>query len=428
MCMSRPSVIFFVFLLLTLPLQSANGQTTNSFFGMQMNHEIILGEPWPVDSFGALRLWDAGVSWSSINPTPGQYDWSTFDVWLKLAQQRNVDVLYVFGHTPRWASANPNEPGCGNTPGECEPPNDLNSDGSGTNQHFKDFVTAIVRRSASRIHYWEIWDEAPNPARWKGTIAQIVRLSSDANAIIKAADPSAIILSPSSGMRYTGDTDFMNGFLSAGGGNYVDIFAIHGYVQQQGLQPVPENFITYVNEFKAIFAMYNQDTKPIWDTEGSWGIATCCKSTDSDLQAGFVARYVLMHATTQVQRLYWYEWNNNVAGTLWLPNYSTITSAGTLLNPGIAYQQVYNWMVGATLTQPCAIQGTVWTCDFSRPGGYVAKAVWDTSQTCSSGTCTSSQYNVPPGFVNYYTVYGQTVAINGPTVSIGYQPILLVNQ
>jgi len=407
---------------------SAVAQIVRSFFGMQMNHEKILGEPWPVVPIGALRLWDAGVAWSNINTAPGQYDWSRFDAWLNYAQQNNVDVLYVFGRTPRWISSTPNDPGCANSPGECDPPNDLNADGSGTNQHFKDFVTAVVTRSAGRVHYWEVWDEAANKMRWTGSISQMLRLASDVRSIVKTADPSAVILSPSSGIRYPVNVNWMTSYLAAGGGDYADVISIHGYIQKSGVQPVPEDYITYLNTFKGILSTYGQSGKPIFDTEASWGLTTCCNLTDPDLQAGFAARFILVHASAQTGRLYWYEWNNITVGTLWLPDFTNLPAVGTLLKPGMAYQQVYNWLVGATLTQPCSAQGTVWTCNFSRPNGYLAQAVWDTSQTCSNGSCTSSSYKSPAGYINYSTIYGQTFPISGSNVPIGYQPILLANQ
>jgi hypothetical protein len=100
---------------------------------------------------------------------------------------------------------------------------------------------------------------------------------------------------------------------------------------------------------------------------------------------------------------------------------------GTLLKAGIAYQQTYNWMVGNTMSA-CANSGTVWTCDFTGASGYEAQAVWDASQNCSYGVCTTSNYSFDSKYVQYVTVYGQVIPVNGSTVPIGYQPILLQNQ
>src|SRR5258708_14422074 len=53
-------------------------------------------------------------------------------------------------------------------------------DGSGTNQHWIDWVTAVVTRYKGKISYYEIWNEPNNTAMWQGTNAQLVRLAGDA--------------------------------------------------------------------------------------------------------------------------------------------------------------------------------------------------------------------------------------------------------
>ena len=400
-----------------------------TFFGMQMGKGIPAGEPWPVAKFGTTRLWDSGTSWPLINPAPGQYDWSTFDWWINNAQQHNIDLIYCFGRVPQWASSNPNDLACANGggPGQCDAPNDVNDDGSGSDQHFKDFVRAIANRSAGRIHYWELWDEAANPLRWKGTIAQIIRMGNDASSIIRNIDPTAVILSPSGGILAINELQWWGKFLAAGGGEVADVIAYHGYIQRSGAQPVPENLIAALENFKTKYLKPNgQGGKPEFDTEGSWGIASCCNFSDPDLQAGFVARFVLMHWLEQTDRFYWYQWDST-AGTLWLPS-ANFTGKGTLLKPGIAYREIYRWMVGFNVNQSCTTNKTVWACNLNGPGGYLGQIVWDAAQTCHNFVCTHSDYTFDPTYTQYTTLYGAVIPLKGSTVQIGYLPILLQNQ
>jgi polysaccharide biosynthesis protein PslG len=417
-------------------------QVPASFFDMQMEHATVTGEPWPVDSFGNFRLWDSATAWAVINTAPGQYDWSMLDSWLKAAKDRNMDVEYTFGRVPQWASSNPNDSVCASAPGSCAPPNDLNSDGSGTNQHWKDYVTAIATRvndptylqTHAPIKYWEIWDEAPNPGRWNpisetAGIAQMLRMASDARTIILSIDSTATILSPSVGIRVASETKWFKDYLAAGGGNYADIIAFHAYLQTENEQPIPEQLLTYLTDWvENDLQPYGQENKPRWDTEASWGIATCCNFTDQDLQAGFVARYYLMHWLGSVQRFYWYAWSDTPAGTLWVANPKYLWAPGTLLKPGKAYGQIYRWMVGDSVDQSCAPQGTVWACNVTGPNGFQGQIVWDTSQTCSKGTCTYSNYNCNPIFTQYVTLLGTVFPVKGSTVPIGYKPIFLENQ
>jgi len=419
-------------------IANVSAQIAPTFFGMQMGKGSVTGQPWPVDKicnnpfqgcdgFGGMRLWDSGTAWALINYAPGQYDWSNLDAWLGAAQKYQVDVLYCFGRVPQWASSKPSDLKCANGggPGQCDAPNDLNRDGSGTDQHWKDFVTAIATRSAGRIHYWEMWNEGGNPGRWSGTIPQLLRMAGDAHAIIRSIDPSAVILSPSGGIRSKIELEWWKAYLAAGGGNYADEIAIHAYLQQAGHHPVPEDLLLYLPQFvKNYLKAYGQDKKTIVDTEASWGFPSCCAFGDPNLQAGYVVRYFVMHWLANVQRYYWYEWNG-LAGTLWKPD-RDFTGPGTLLKPGQAYQQTYNWLVGNTLDQSCKPQGTVWACNVAGPNGYLAQVVWDTSQTCSP--CTHSQYTFNQIYVQYVDVFGKVTSTSGlQTVPIGYQPILLQN-
>jgi polysaccharide biosynthesis protein PslG len=431
----RGKLFAFFALVIVGTSMGALAQVPATFFGMQMGKGIPVGEPWPVDSFATTRLWDSGTAWALINTAPGRYDWTVFDAWLNDANAHGIDVVYCFGRVPQWASSNPNNRKCaaGGGPGQCSPPNDLNADGTGTNQHFKDFVTAVVTRAAGRVHYWETWDEAPNPMRWGGTLAQMLRIAQDLRTLALSIDPTAVILSPSGGIRYSTDTQWFQNYYKAGGGNYADIITYHGYVDKTGQHPNPEQMIVFLNQkngFEQTLKTYGQNGKPQWDTEGSWGIATCCDFTDSNLQTGFVPRFILAHTYMQSQRFYWYQWDSN-AGTLWRADPHNFTGKGTLVKAGIAYQQIYEWLVGNTISQSCSgplpPKLGVWTCGITGANGFQGQIVWDTSQTCSP--CTYSQYSFNPIYIQYVNVFGQVTSTSGmSTVPIGYQPIFLENQ
>ena len=167
--------------------------------------------------------------------------------------------------------------------------------------------------------------------------------------------------------------------------------------------------------------IFNAETS--WSINGRWGPY----SSDPDLQSAFLARLHLLHAANGIARLYWFQWNDTTDGTLWIPDPNDPRAQGTIQKAGIAYQQIYNWMVGKTLPQGCSQSGTVWTCSISGPKGYVAEAVWDTAQNCSNGTCTHSIYKTGAPFIRYRDLDGGTTNIQGGTVPIGAKPSLLEN-
>jgi hypothetical protein len=318
-----------------------------SFFGMTMTGGEAGAEPWPTIPFAGFRLWDSDVSWSVVNPAPGVYDWRLLDIWINRAEQNgNLDIDYCFGRVPAWASSDPQDTSCANEPGSCDPPRDLNPDGSGTNQAWRDFVTAIVTHSAGRIHYWEMWDEFPNSHRWHwptdghgtATQYQLLRMAKDARQIIKSIDPTAVIISQSGALRFSGDDTRWELLVEAGIGQYVDRIAFHSYVQPSGnYPPIPETLAGLLvgatdypfAEYGGFYGFLNQYklTQPVWDTEGSWA-ADIAGLDDPDEQAGFLTRFYAMNLSTTytnkddqrfgpVQRFDWYEYDNTNVGALW---------------------------------------------------------------------------------------------------------------
>jgi len=117
-----------------------------------------------------------------------------------------------------------------------------------------------------------------------------------------------------------------------------------------------------------------------------------------------------------ITRAYWYGWDNTNIGTMWSPT-NGVSPAG------IAYEQVYDWMNGATMAA-CSLNGStnfyhaVYTCDLTRSGGYSARAVWNTNG--------NSTYTAPSQFTQYRDLAGNTYTIPlTHQVTIGRKPILL---
>ena len=95
------------------------------------------------------------------------------------------------------------------------------------------------------------------------------------------------------------------------------------------------------------------------------------------------------------------------------------TDAGVPTQAGIAFNQVYAWLVGAAMSQPCssASDGT-WTCSLTRPGGYSALAIWNTQG--------SKSYTPSATYADFRDLAGNTVKITkGEPITIGAKPILL---
>jgi len=395
----------------------AGAQISPQFFGL---HVLSLSSPWPPTvgvQFSSWRSQDSGVRWSDINVAQGQYDWTMLDQWLALTAEYGQYVLYDFYYTPGWASQCPTCT-CApySAPGGCYPPTDLNPDGSGTDQDLKNFMTALMQHvGVGKIKYIEIWNEPNIPNEYAGTMAQLVRMASDVRAIAKSFDPNVQIVGPAE----TGDgpndlqMQYLAAFLAAGGGEYVDIMALHGYVIN------PEDIITRINNHLSVMSQYDQGGKEVYVTEGSWWTAT--QPYPGSKRPGFTFRQYLSTLSTPVQRFYLYAFDNDEYGTLWNPHKEEITQSGT------AYQLFYGWLVEATMTQACQGQpenSTIWSCLFSKPDGYEAEALWSTVLP----TGQLMDVTVPSQFVQYRDLYGKVYPITKHRVRIGYDPIWLENQ
>ena len=239
----------------------------------------------------------------------------------------------------------------------------------------------------------------------------MVRLAADARQIILGIDPNAIILTPGTGLRYTA-TRWMANYFAAGGGQYADIIAVHGYVDGSCPNTLPNTSVipSRVQALRSMLQTFGQAAKPLWVTEAGWGHTSWTCFSNQDQQAGFVAQMYLLYWSSGVQRFYWYQWDNPDMGTLW---------ANGILRPGIAYNQIANWMIGATMSSPCTIASdSTWTCGFTRAGGYQAVAIWNAANT--------KYVTVPPQYGHYQDVYGNVYAIpTGGSVQVGYKPVLL---
>jgi hypothetical protein len=438
---------------------TGGGPVGPDFFSMHINS---FSSPLPglegVPIHG-VRLWDTQTSWATTNTADGVYNWNNLDKRVNQALGANLDVLYDLARTPAFAQCATNNTQCGSgntsivcayssgngsddTPGDCFPPSDLNTDGTGSDQHWINWVTAVATRYKGQIAYYEIWNEPNSAEFWQGTTSQLVRMAADARCIIigdkgcnsmstypqTGIDPSAKMITPAYTFPVTDIGAYLNASISGvsgTGSSFADVVAFHGYPGAGNpAENVLDDYTNLVNTMSG--------SQPVFDTEGSWGRSLSGGSnlTDPDQQAAFTARYLIVLESVGVQRMYWYGWDFHTSddGDLWAPlgTASGLTSAG-LTAAGVAYQQTESWLSGATLSQKCSHAGNIWTCIYTRSGGYQALAVWDRSQTCNNGNCTTSSFTLPasPQYTQYQDLAGNTHAISGSTVAIGAKPILL---
>ena len=284
--------------------------------------------------------------------------------------------------------------------GQCAPPAKV--------QYWDDFLRAIVSHFHGKIRFWETWNEpqSPDSVFYCGDLGTLLQLQRRAYKVIKEGDPNAKVLTPSAVGGY--GPGWMSRFLAGGGGNYADIMAFHGYLAPG---EKPEALIDTITKFKKVFAEYGQSKKPTWDTEGGWGENRWL--ADPGLQVSFLAKFYLLHWAAGVERFYWYAYDNDKWGTLW-------DAKNGLNEAGVAYREVQRWLQGATMTAPCVLDQSVWTCSLTRQNGYRAMALW----TSANDSTSASVIPVPGEFQQYRDLGGYLHKVTADSVPISTKPIL----
>jgi len=408
-----------------------------TFFAMS----AVRGD-YPMVTIGTLAHQE--FAWGRIEKSKGNFDFSLFDAYMADAQQHGlVDAatntanfaMTLAAGTPGWAVADQSTCGAGGDGAVIctAAPDNI--------QDWKDFLEALIQhyngKTQPHIKYYELWNEFNVSLWWTGTDIQMVALGQAAYPIIHQ-DPNSMLLTPSVAgpvgtVSPNSGVTAMTGYLQAGGSQYADGGAFHGYIgAQKGVDPFPMpeddstvackpfvscygSIITKATQMRAAFDQNGLAGKPMFQTEGSWGNSTV---TDPDTQVAWVSRYNLLQAglrsTLNLQMAAWFTWAN--------PTFGWGNLADSSLNPtaaGLAYSQVYNWVAGSSIGEPCSggEDGT-WTCTLTRPGGYMAHAVWNTQ-----GTAT---YTPGQGYRQYRDLAGNTTPIqSGASVTIGPKPILV---
>jgi hypothetical protein len=411
-------VVLSSIILLSIPAPELFAQQLNlvpprepvpaAYFGLHIHH--MWSDPvhhqwneaeWPTIPFGTWRLWDAHVLWTYLEPAPNQYNFTILDHYLQDTQSRNVQTVLTLEGTPTWASARPQEVPMhqggekGATGSAAEPANLAD---------WENFVRTVATRYKGKIHFYEIWNEPMFKPYYSGSVPSMVALVRSASTVLKEVDPSNRVLQP----PVDGNSDglsWLNSFLAAGGGKFVDIYSFHLYPGGDGS---PEVNIAKTGNIRRVLRSYGEDAKPLWITEEGWEFP----KYSPQVGAGYVARALLLGWPLGYGRVFIYSWDHNVFGL------APDGQAGRPMSQ--AYETTEHWLVGSTMTR-CIEEGNgLWVENLTLPNGHQGKVLWS-----SDGEISVSKDHLA-GATGYATIDGRTFSLN-PNVhlTVGGSPILL---
>jgi hypothetical protein len=417
--------------------QTASGPIPSTFFAMTSTK----ASDFPKVSIGTLGH-PSSLAWQTVEQTQGVYKFDTFDSYVNDCLThglftingdgtKTVNMQLTLGTTPQWAASDQTSCTYKNNLWACtSPPSNF--------QDWTEFLTALLNhyngRTQPHMRYYELWNEFNASNYWTGTNADMLNLAKAAYPIVHA-DPYSMLLTPSVAGFFINSTTmngatYMANYLKAGGSQYADGGAWHGYIGNDKANPFPwpeqdttagcsnntgcfGSIITKATVIRQVFDANGLLGKPMYQTEGSWGIENI---TSSDDQIAWLARWYLLQAGLRIslnlQLSSWFAWGGALYGNV-------ETATGDPTPAALADTQVYQWLVGASINQPCSsASNSTWTCTLTRPNGYVGLAVWNTAGT--------KQYTPGAGYTQYRDLAGDTVPIPaGGSVTIGAKPILV---
>ena len=138
-----------------------------------------------------------------LETSPGVFDWTLLDYFVRAAQQHHTQVTLVLAMTPSFYG-----------PASSRPPT-LMSD-------YENFVRAVMLRYRSfdgrrGIAAYQVWNEGNVPYFWSSTPHQLAVLTRDVWRIHQQVDPDATIVAPSFAVRLESQRRWLVGVRVAAG-------------------------------------------------------------------------------------------------------------------------------------------------------------------------------------------------------------------
>lgn len=329
---------------------AAHAEVRPQLFGMHVPG-IYAGD-YPTVPVGAIRLWDSAVAWGQIEYAPGKFDFSKLDAAVAAANAKGVPALYVLGSAPSWSGRK--HPGELPYPGASNVPSD---------KAWERWVRTVATRYAGRIEAYQIWNEANLATFFRGTPAQLAKMTATANRIIGKADPKAKIVAASTTLRLGKSfTTFYGAYLDRlDDRNWpVDVFAGHFYPSSR---QTPATRANYIVKFKKFLRSHGAPDRPVWDTEVNYGLAgpgptNPDRDLDGTVAAAYVSATYLDSIRLGVARSYWYAWT------------APVDLLGIQMQPGtagaVAYATTYGWLSGVKIK--CSSSAGLRTCKGTQGG------------------------------------------------------------
>jgi hypothetical protein len=364
-------------------------------------------------SLGAIRLWDAGLTWRELQPFKnGPIDFARLQRAVDHATDLGAtEIMFTLGSTPEWAA---------NEASKTSANTNLALYGKGSNSHpdegaFLAFLDAVAT-NVKGITSFQMWNEANLKDFYLGTPAQMAQLTIKAKQTL---GNRAKLVAASTTVRANGPVGKFGkayglAMKRAGAWRYVDAVSAHFYPPATS---GPTERVKYIKKVKKYYKKYGAGKKQLWDTEMNYGDTRSYMKTKrtytGTTAATYVARTFLDSQRYGVKRVFWYGWDIHVLGT----DMTSRTATGQVTEGGLAFKEIRNWMVGKNW-RGCTFKASITTCKLVGAG-----TTYTIRYAAKSKTLT-----LPKGTTAYKRLLdtAPTPARSGTKIPLGTQPVLII--
>lgn len=380
---------------------------SRKMFGVTMNSNT---GTMPAFEVGAVRLWDSGTRWASIEPRRGEYDWITLDRLVAGAQRAGLPVLFVFGGTPSWAAPQAPLAPYGDQ-SRAGAPDDLGD--------WERLVRALVARYRGRIEAYELWVMGNDERFFTGGVPLLIEMTRRATRIIRRADPRATIVCPGMGRLWNpAARQALERFAELGGYRYCDAAGIK--LHQRRASDPPETMLEVLHLVDRTFHRLGIHP-PLWNTGTSYDIPLQ-GSLDEERAVDYAVRFYLLglYATNlNLKRMYFYNWGGSAIPVV------LQAEGGAPTRAALAVEQLQRWLTHARLRScgqglPVGLPANVWQCELivAEPDGEHAAVLRWTHQGEASVAV--------PGAGSVWRLDGSSSPVRpGDAVQITERPVLI---
>ena len=292
--------------------------------GVGVNIHFTRGHEADLDAIAAagFRWVRMDFTWSRIERSARQFDWTDYDVLLEDLQKRELRAIFILDYSnPLYEKkAAGKNPQYGKRVQRTMAPQHPESIAA-----FARWAAAAAGRYHDRPILWEIWNE-PNITFWhpRPEVRQYITLATAAARAIRRADPRATIVAPATS-RF--DWKFLEACFAAGMLEQIDAVSVHPY-----RRAAPETASADYARLRKLIAQHAPAAKknmPI--LSGEWGYSTCTKpgaGLPRKVQAAYLVRQQLVNLLNKVPLSIWYDWQDDGPDPLEREqNFGTVTHA-----------------------------------------------------------------------------------------------------